>query len=239
MSEWFTCWFGKEYLDLYPHRDESEARSVVRMIRNTIPLRAEGRALDLACGAGRYTRTLCGYSWTVGLDLSMELLEVAVAESPHIPYVRADMRALPIGDCRFDLVVNLFTSFGYFSSDDQNREVLTEVRRVLAHDGVFVLDYLNASHVRSALIPHDSRRIGGREVTQDRWITQGGRYVEKRITATGTQRSFTERVRMFEPDDLRCMLHDSGLVIDREFGDYASGPLDATNPRAIFFAHRG
>ncbi|MEO6778892.1 MAG: class I SAM-dependent methyltransferase [Gemmatimonadaceae bacterium] len=239
MSEWFTRWFGKEYLDFYPLRDEREARSVVRMIRNTIPLRAEGRALDLACGAGRYTRALCGHIWTVGLDLSMELLEVAIAESPHIPYVRADMRSLPIGDSSFDLVVNLFTSFGYFSTDDQNRAVLTEVRRVLAHDGVFVLDYLNAIHVRSAMVRHDSRRIGHRDVTQDRWITPDGRYVQKRITATGLGRSFVERVRMFEPDDLRCMLHDSGFVIEHEFGDYASGPLDATNPRAIFFAHRG
>ena len=238
MSEWFTRWFGKEYLDLYPHRDEKEARSVVRMMRNTVPLRPEGRALDLACGSGRYTRALSEHIWTVGLDLSMELLEIAIAESPHIPYVRADMRALPLGDSRFDLVVNLFTSFGYFSSDDQNREVLTEVRRVLAHDGVFVLDYLNAIHVRSALIAHDSQRVGDREVTQDRWITRDGRYVEKRITAVGMHQSFAERVRMFEPDELRCMLHDSGFDVNREFGDYASGPLTATSPRAIFFAHR-
>lgn len=238
MSEWFTRWFGKEYLDLYPHRDEREARSVVRMIRNTIPVRTDGRALDLACGSGRHTRALCKHIWTVGLDLSMELLEVAIAESPHVPYVRADMRTLPFGDAKFDLVVNLFTSFGYFSSDDQNSEVLTEVGRVLAHDGVFVLDYLNARHLRSALIPHDSQRVGGREVTQDRWITPDGRYVEKRITAAGVQQSFTERVRMFEPDELRRMLHDSGFTVDREFGDYASGPPTDTSPRAIFFAHR-
>jgi len=24
MSEWFTRWFGREYLDLYPHRNEAE-----------------------------------------------------------------------------------------------------------------------------------------------------------------------------------------------------------------------
>jgi SAM-dependent methyltransferase len=238
MSEWFTRWFGKEYLDLYAHRDDREARSVVRLIRNIVGLRADGRALDLACGAGRYARALSSHTSVVGLDLSMELLQIAISGSPHIPYVRADMRALPFGPGTFDLVVNLFTSFGYFSSDDENRVVLSEVSRVLGKDGIFVLDYLNADQVRAELIPHDSRRVGNRDVTQDRRITDGGRYVEKTISAPGSSPSYLERVRLFEPDELRCLLHDAGFVVDRELGDYVAGPLEATSPRAIFFAHR-
>lgn len=238
MSEWFTRWFGKEYLNLYPHRDDREARSVVRMIRNTVPLRAEGRALDLACGSGRHTRALCKHTWTVGLDLSMDLLQVAISESPLIPYVRGDMRALPFATGAFHLVVNLFTSFGYFSSDDENRLVLNEVSRVLVPKGVLVLDYLNADQVRARLIAQDTCRVGNRVVTQRRRITADGRYVEKEISATGFERSFVERVRLFEPDDIRCLLHDAGLVVDRELGDYAAGPLAPDSPRAIFFAHR-
>jgi SAM-dependent methyltransferase len=238
MSEWFTRWFGKEYLDLYPHRDEREARSVVRLIRNTVSPRADGRALDLACGSGRHTRALCKHIWTVGLDLSMEMLKVAIAESPHIPYVRADMRQLPFATAAFDLVVNLFTSFGYFSSDEENRAVLTEVSRVLKHDGAFVLDYLNADQVRATLVPHDTRRVGDRVVTQDRRITADGRYVEKTISAVGLEHAVTERVRMFEPDELRCLLHDAGFTIEHELGDYLGAPLGSSSPRAIFFAHR-
>jgi SAM-dependent methyltransferase len=237
MSEWFTRWFGKEYLDLYPHRDEREARSVVRLIRNTVAPDPDGRALDLACGSGRHTRALCKHVWTVGLDLSIELLQIAIAESPHIPYVRADMRTLPFAPDAFDLVVNLFTSFGYFSSDDENRVVLTEVSRVLRPGGVFVLDYLNSDQVRATLVPHDTRRVGDRTVTQTRRVTDDGRYVEKEISATGYPRSFTERVRLFEPDELRCLLHDAGFVVDHELGDYTAARLRPSSPRAIFFAH--
>ena len=238
MSEWFTRWFGKEYLDLYPHRDDREARSVVRLIRNIVAPRADGRALDLACGSGRHTRALCKHTWTVGLDLSMDMLQVAISESPQIPYVRADMRALPFATEGFDLVVNLFTSFGYFSSDDENRVVLTEVNRVLRRDGVFVLDYLNSDQVRATLVPHDTCRVRDRVVTQDRRITEDGLYVEKQISATGFPRTYMERVRLFEPDELRCLLHDAGFVIDHELGDYTAGPLGPGSPRAIFFAHR-
>jgi SAM-dependent methyltransferase len=238
MSEWFTRWFGKEYLDLYPHRDEREARAVVRLIRNTVELRGDGRALDLACGSGRHTRALCRHIWTVGFDLSMDLLGVGIAESPQVPFVRGDMRALPFAADSFHLVINLFTSFGYFSSDEENRSVLGEVRRVLSPGGAFVLDYLNADHVRTTLVPHDTRRIGDRIVTQDRRITDGGRYVEKTISATDFPRSYMERVRLFEPETLRCLLHDFGFVVDHELGDYTGAPLDSESPRAIFFAHR-
>lgn len=238
MSEWFTRWFGKEYLDLYPHRDDREARSVVRLIRRTLapsPLRS---ALDLACGSGRHTRALCKYVWTVGLDLSMPLLQVAVSESPGLPFVRGDMRELPFANNAFDLVINLFTSFGYFASDDENRLVLSEVHRVLRERGGFVLDYLNADQVRARLVPLDRRRVGDRVVTQHRRITAGGRYVEKTISATGFEHSYIERVRLFEPDELRCLLRSAGFVIETEFGDYAGNQLTEISPRAIFFARR-
>jgi SAM-dependent methyltransferase len=238
MSEWFTRWFGKEYLDLYPHRDDREARSVVRLIRNMVSPDPAGRALDLACGSGRHTRALCRHIWTVGLDLSMELLQVAISEAPEVPYVRADMRVLPFAGASFDLVVNLFTSFGYFSSDEENRVVLSEVNRVLRRDGVFVLDYLNSDQVRATLVPHDTRRIGNRIVTQGRRITSDGLYVEKEISTADSERIYLERVRLFEPDELRCLLHDAGFVIDHELGEYSGAPLSSDSSRAIFFAHR-
>lgn len=148
------------------------------------------------------------------------------------------MRDLPFQDQAFDLVVNLFTSFGYFSSDSENRRVLAEVSRVLIRGGILVVDYLNADQVRATLVSQDTCRIGNRLVTQTRRITPDGRYVEKEISADGFGRTFMERVRLFEPDDIRGLLHEAGLDIDRELGDYAGGPIDRESPRAIFFAHR-
>lgn len=148
------------------------------------------------------------------------------------------MRDLPFQDQAFDLVVNLFTSFGYFSSDSENRRVLDEVSRVLKRGGILVIDYLNADQVRATLVPQDTCRVDNRLVTQTRRITPDGRYVEKEISADGFGRTFMERVRLFEPDDIRGLLHEAGLDIDRELGDYAGGPIDRERPRAIFFAHR-
>jgi len=168
----------------------------------------------------------------------MELLQVAISEAPEVPYVRADMRALPFAGAGFDLVVNLFTSFGYFSSDEENRVVLSEVNRVLRSGGVFVLDYLNADQVRTTLVPHDTQRVRGRVVTQDRRITADGLYVEKEISVAGSPRRYLERVRLFEAEELRCLLRDAGFTVVHELGEYSGASLGAESSRAIFFAHR-
>ena len=236
MSEWFTRWFGREYLDLYPHRNDAEARSAVGLVEQAVDLGGVTRALDLACGSGRHTRVLCDRVWTVGLDLSMPLLEVARAESPDVPYVRGDMRRLPFPPHVFELIVNMFTSFGYFDTDDENRHVLAEVRRVIAPRGWFVLDYLNAPHVRARLVPKDTRKVGSRVVTQKRRITPDDRYVEKHISADHLDRTYLERVRLFDPADLRALLTDAGFTIEHEFGNYAGHALQRGSERAIFVA---
>jgi SAM-dependent methyltransferase len=239
MSDWFTKWFGKEYLELYPHRDEGEARSVVRLIRDTISASDIGPALDLACGTGRHSRALREWVWTTGLDLSMTLLGIAAKESPNAPYVRGDMRSLPFADHAFGLVVNLFTSFGYFNTDAQHLRVLAEVGRVTRPGGTFVLDYLNADEVRRTLVPYDERVIDGRTVRQRRRISQDGRYVEKTIDADGCDRSYEERVRLFTPDELRMMVEESGFTLTLEYGDYQGSPWTDASPRLILFAERG
>jgi trans-aconitate methyltransferase len=97
-ADWYEEWFGDDYLDIYQHRDESEAERAIELIATNLAGRKIDVVLDLACGAGRHTRVLRERWWTVGLDLSMSLLKIARKESPEGPYVRADMRELPFAD---------------------------------------------------------------------------------------------------------------------------------------------
>ena len=52
------------------------------------------------------------------------------------------MRRLPFRDGAFEAVANLFTSFGYFFDEAQNRRVLGEIARVLRPGGAFLLDLM-------------------------------------------------------------------------------------------------
>ncbi len=236
--EWFETWFGEDYVALYPHRNEAEAERAVALIANTLRGRKIRRVLDLACGSGRHSRFLGARWWTSGVDLSEVLLRIAQRDHTPASLVRADVRALPYRAAAFDLVVNLFTSFGYFETDAEHQLVVGDLARVIASGGTFVLDYLNASEVQEQLVPFDQQFVGGRSVEQRREITRDGKFVVKHIVIPDERREFIERVRLFHQPELVAMLEIAGFSIDATYGDYAGGPLTDSSPRVILFARR-
>jgi SAM-dependent methyltransferase len=237
-SEWFQRWFGEEYIALYPHRDATEAEHVVELIEATLGDIRVTRALDLACGAGRHSRVLARKWWTAGLDLSEVLLRLAKKEGVDAGLVRGDMRVLPFRSASFGLVVNLFTSFGYFEDDESHLRVVREVARVTSARGMFVLDFLNTTRLRRTLVPYDEREIGGKVVEQRREISDDGRFVIKRICIRGSSTEFTERVRLFEAGDLSHMMEEAGFDITAAFGNYQAAPLTPESPRVILFGRK-
>jgi SAM-dependent methyltransferase len=237
-ADWFEQWFGEDYLHIYHHRDEEEAEHAIELIVSNLPGRKINAVLDLGCGAGRHTKVLFERWWTVGLDLSMALLRVARKESPDAPYVRADMRELPFADQSFDLVVNLFTSFGYFDDDSEHARVLACVRAALRPGGTFVIDFLNAAQVRKDLVPYDERVENGVTIEQRRAITGDDRFVEKTIRLRERGREYIERVRLLSATDLERMLKAAGFEVSKRFGDYGGADWSEDSPRVILFASR-
>jgi SAM-dependent methyltransferase len=234
--EWFRDWFGEEYLALYPHRDEEEARQAVDLYRQASSPHPGSRLLDLACGAGRHLRELraAGLDAT-GLDLSLTLLRTARSGAGADPLVRGDMRELPFSSGSFGGLTSFFTSFGYFAEASDDRRVVQEMARVLAPGGSFMLDFLNASRVQEDLVPEDCRVVEGKRVIQVREILDG--VVVKRIRieplAGGPSRHFEERVRLYSCETLVSLLAAVGLVATARFGDYGGAPYFDRSPRLI------
>ena len=232
-ADWFESWFGEDYLSVYPHRDSREAERAVEFLYDALRGRKIDRVLDLACGAGRHSRALSRHWPTTGLDLSETLLLVARREASDVSFVRGDMRVLPFRAASFSLVVNLFTSFGYFSEDADHRAVLAEVASVLPAGGIFVLDYLNAEQVVANLKPKDERRVNDLVIEQERSITPDGKFVEKKITLRGKNKSFVERVRLFSRRDLESLFEGAGIAVENVFGDYECGKWNSGSPRTM------
>ncbi|MFL5484374.1 MAG: class I SAM-dependent methyltransferase [Gemmatimonadaceae bacterium] len=237
-ADWFEEWFGEDYLDIYQHRDETEAEHAIELIASNVTGREINAVLDLACGAGRHTKVLRERWWTVGLDLSMALLKVARRETPDAPYVRADMRELPFADESFDLVVNLFTSFGYFEDDTEHVRVLACLCAAMRPDATLVIDFLNSTQVRRALVPYDERVENGITIEQRRTISPDDRFVEKKIRLRERGKEYIERVRLLSPRDLEWMLDTAGFNLVKVFGDYGGGSWSDEAPRTILFASR-
>lgn len=235
-DEWFSEWFGEDYLRVYPHRDAEEAADAVELFLSEAELPDGARILDLACGAGRHLAPLrrAGHEVT-GLDLSRPLLQRARGAGGRGGVVQGDMRDLPLARASFDAVVQFFTSFGYFATREEDRRTLSEVRRVLAEGGAFLLDFLNAERVRRELVPEDERRVGERTVRQRRWIEDDAVVKRIEIERPGEESEvYHERVRLYEPGELLALVERARLVPRARYGDYEGGAFRAgESPRLL------
>jgi SAM-dependent methyltransferase len=232
MPEWFEEWFGEEYLQLYPHRDDAEAERAVALIVRATGFCRGWRVLDVGCGAGRHARAFEAVgARCVGLDLSHTLLRVARGVT-DAPLVRGDMRHLPIRAGSMDLTVSLFTSFGYFEHDEEHAAALREMVDTLRPGGWFVIDFLNPDQVRRRLVARETVALRDGRAEIGRAMSPDGRYVCKTIVTPGGRR-FTERVRLFEPAHMIAMLEEAGLEVRHRYGDYEAGPLRPDSTRTI------
>jgi len=234
MPEWFEEWFGDEYLELYPHRDDREADRLVSLLQEVLPWETGWRILDVACGSGRHLEALVRHGAApIGVDLSAVLLRRARLRSA-CPLLRADMRRLPVRARSMDLTLNLFTSFGYFATDDEHDAALAEMLGTVRPGGWFVIDFLHAAQVRAGLVPRESTRLGRHGATVERRISADGRMVEKTIRLDDGRR-FAERVRLLSQDELERMIARHGGQVTSRYGSYDGGPIGA-GPRVILVA---
>lgn len=242
MAEWYEESFGQDYLLVYKHRDIQGAQEEVRRMVKWLELPEGARIFDLCCGMGRHSVALAdeGYQVT-GMDLSKVLLAEArkLDSSGRITWLEGDMRKVPTEET-FDAVVNLFTSFGYFEEESENRKVLSEIARLLKPAGTYIIDFLNPHYVLNRLVPHSERTDEGIHIDERRSIEEG--FVRKRIALSEPgkpERRYLEQVKLFGLEDFQRLMSGTGLVIDRVYGGYDGALYDPEQShRLIMVGHK-
>lgn len=242
MTEWYEKSFGQDYLLVYKHRDLQGAYEEVRRMMEWLELPEGADVLDLCCGMGRHSMALHGFGFQVtGIDLSEVLLAEAkkLDREGKVRWIRGDMRSVPLTD-RFDAVVNLFTSFGYFAEPSDNERVLKEIQRLLKPDGRFIIDYLNPSYVAAHLVPHSVRTEGEITIDERRRIEDG--FVRKTIVLQDEknrgERVYEEQVKLLDRATFLQMLNRAGLVVDAVYGGYDASPYEPADSKRMIFVGR-
>jgi len=239
MNEWFNDWFNSpEYLEVYKHRNEKDAENHIKFILSNIKLERESKILDMACGAGRHSILLAKQGFDVtGIDLSENLLseaiKIASEEKLNIKFIKSDIREFNTKD-RFNLILNLFTSFGYFNKDEDNFYVLQKAFQFLEQSGVFILDFFNKNYLLRNLVPLTEEIQKDKKIIQKRFIRKGR--VEKiiEIFTIEDKKEFSESVKLYSNQELVNMLLEIGFEIVRLFGDFDGSIFDIDNsPRFI------
>ncbi|MDP2365620.1 MAG: class I SAM-dependent methyltransferase [Ignavibacteria bacterium] len=243
-SEWFKDWFNtQEYISVYQHRNESDAEEHIKLILENVKISSKANILDMACGAGRHAILLARKNYNVtAVDLSDNLLSIAKQradkENLSINFVHSDIRRFNPTDT-FDLILNLFTSFGYFETDEDNFSVLKKAYNLLTYEGYFVLDFFNSEFLTQNLIEYSEEVLEDAEIHLYRKIKD--KRVNKKIVITknGKLSQFEESVRMFTKDELENAITKIGFDIYKTFGDFLGNKFDNINSqRLIIFCKK-
>ncbi len=236
---WFNKWFNEDYLKLYSHRSMEEAYDQVHALTKLFDLKKSASILDLACGTGRHSIAFAGMGYSViGVDLSSILISKArkrakKSKSLQVEFIIQNMFDLSnLG--QFDLVVNLFTSFGYFDSDEKNASIFDVVCKHLKPNGYFILDYLHPFQVVSTLIPKENRLIDQENILITRKIEEGS--VIKTISFP--ERDYQERVKLYHREQIETMMAEKGLSVVSVFNDYQGNPWKEKGERQLFVCKR-
>ena len=217
-TDWFTSWFNTPYYHiLYKDRNDEDAQLFMQNITQFLQLPKETHILDLPCGKGRHSVYLnsLGYRVTGG-DLSENSIAHAKQfENDRLRFVVKDMRQ-PF-NYNYDVVMNLFTSFGYFDTDEEEIRVLQNIKNGFNEDGTLVLDFLNVDYVKA--------------------IKDG--FIHKHISFNdkGKDHSYTEHVKYLDLEKFQEYFIAAGLTITHTFGDYQLSNFDVnTSERLILVA---
>jgi cyclopropane fatty-acyl-phospholipid synthase-like methyltransferase len=244
---WYKEWFDTElYEQLYANRDEKEAKRLSTLLEDLIPHAEYPNILDLGCGRGRHSIALAdkGYQVT-GIDLSPRAIEVAreKAEAQQLDQLHFEVRDMrdPL-DQQFDAIVNLFTTFGYFESDEENAAVFDSMAQMLKPQGRFIMDYLNAPVVKKNLKSHEHGTMNDVEYHIRRYIEDGAVYKHIEFTdPTSDQEkyTYTERVKLYSLEWFREQLQQRDLKLTATYGDYdGSSYTKADSPRLLMVFDR-
>ncbi|KAF0647939.1 MULTISPECIES: class I SAM-dependent methyltransferase [Streptomyces] len=205
---------------------------------------AGARVLDLCCGPGVFTVPLARRGFDVtGVDLSPAMLERARKRTAdagaEVTYVRADARAYEAPGS-FDVVLNMFTSFGYFEDPADNARVLRTMYTALRPGGTLVLDLAGKELLAGRVTPPKVVRRGDDVLVQtdtvlDDWARLRSDWV---LVRGGRVTRATLVWFVYSAVELRRMAQEAGFGRVEVFGGFDGRPYDENAERLVLRAVR-
>lgn len=236
--------FGPNYFKFYSDSKEGTNKEV-DFLEKTLDLNPNTKILDLCCGYGRHAIELAkrGYDVT-GQDINSFFLKIAKENAKNkkskIKFIKSDMRYIPFNDT-FNIIINMFTSFGYLEDDEENEKVLNQVYKALKPSGKFFIDTINRDWlIRNYRETDWEKVINGIELSKRKFdYLTGYNYDEKTyITKNGQRKKYEMRVRSYTLSEFISMLKKNKLKFVRVYGGYDGSEFTYNSRKMIVIAKK-
>lgn len=248
-ASWQQDFFDRNYLELYqPLLTEERTITEVKFLEKIAFDSKTKTILDMPCGYGRHSSALAEKGYQVlGIDSSRIMLKKARQELKNLPrisqkrlsYELADMRSY-CAPKKFDAVLNLFTSFGYFE-DAENEKVMENLCGSVRLGGVVVIDLRNPLRDIIELSATDWNReekAGGVCIIQTLDPISMHHSLTYRFKDRGMQKEKIAIFREYFLPEMRSIFKKFGCRIEKTFGDFKANPYSAMSSRLIVVARR-
>ena len=225
---WFENWFDSPYYHtLYKNRDEREAQVFIDNLIDYLQIPKGSKLIDIACGKGRHAKYFNQKGMdVVGVDLSPNSINTAKKdENKNLQFSVHDMRE-NYQEETFDVVTNLFTSFGYFEDNKDEQKAINAMASNLKEEGLLIIDFMNAKKVIDHLVLNEQKTIDGIQFEITRQVKDGYILKDIRITDGEEQQQFQEKVKAITLADYSEFITNAGLKIIDIFGNYKLDNFD-------------
>ncbi len=245
--DWWRDVFDRPtFFELYERSDTELAVTQVDQAIRLLDLRPPAHILDVPCGYGRHSTELVRRGFAVtGVDISEVQIDrarkKAAAAGVHAEFLIGDARALPVAG-PFDAAINMFLSFGYFASDEENQAMLDGIARSLRRGGRLLIDFWNREHEVRVFQPTvvDKRNDDILEIEDWSFDPLAGRlnWTNTVIFPDGRRESWDHSIRAFTVAEIKKMLEAAGMAVVAVYGGLGGEPYTMDSEAAIFVAER-
>lgn len=199
------------------------------------------KVLDLGCGPGRHALALASQGYPVtAVDTSASLLAELDRQRGDFPIeiVNADMRDFTRAEA-FDLVIVMWTSFGYFDDEADHGRVLDNIHASLSANGQLVLDLVGIEYLARNLQPvHLTDYEDGRLLIERPLLVERMTRLENDWILIDGDRAHRTRIshRVWSAGEIQALLALHGLETLGIYGSYDGADYDIDAERLIVIA---
>ena len=140
----------------------------------------------------------------------------------------------------FDLVLNLFTSFGYFLDADDDLQVVHAAASMLEPGGRFLLEVINGERVMGHFVEREWFTVGQAAVMERRSLDRSARrmIVERTVSSPTGEEVDVHALRLYGARELESVLNSSGFDRVEIFGDWDGSPATPESLRVLVIGEK-
>jgi SAM-dependent methyltransferase len=224
---------------LFNQQRQSSTQEEVEKIVNLLQIDGQAKILDLCCGKGRHSLELSRRGFdVVGVDRTKAYIEKARLEaekrSLDVTFVVGDMREYCVPNS-FDIVMNLFGSFGYFEDPQDDRQVVANMYTSLRVGGQFLIETAGKEILARNFQARDWSEEGELLLLSEKKVSQNWGHIETRwIAIRGTERiEHRVAVRSYSAVELASLFSYCGFPKVLVYGSLGGTEYNQTAQRLV------